>query len=371
MVNVTKTYLPDFDDYTRILRRAWDKGWITNNGDLVRELEESLRKYLGVEYLLFTSNGTLALQMSLKALNVTKEVITTAFSYVATTNAILWEHCMPVFADINRNDYCINADEIENLITENTQAILATHVYGLPCNIEKIETIASRYDLKVIYDGAHAFGTRVNGVGIGTFGDITMLSFHATKLFHTAEGGALACRDEAMRERINQLKNFGIIDPETVLSIGLNGKMNELQAVLGLAVLDCLAEEIDRRKALLQLYRRTLGAIDGVTMVEEPPGIESSYQYCAIRIDEARFGCSRDGVHRALMNHNVISRKYFFPLCSDYACYRDLPSADPARLPVARTAAMQVLCLPLYGSLPPETVQCICDIIASCRGGAS
>ena len=370
-VYVTAPLLPPLEAVTARLADVWASGWLTNNGRQQELLEAALRAYLGVPQLSLFNNGTIALFTALRALDLRGEVITTPFTFPATPHALAWSGVTPVFADIDPVRLTLDPARVEEAITPRTTGILGVHVYGIPCDLDGLQQVADRHGLKVIYDGAHAFGTRVNGAGIGTFGDITMLSFHATKLFHTAEGGALACRDEAMRERINQLKNFGIIDPETVLSIGLNGKMNELQAVLGLAVLDCLAEEIDRRKALLQLYRRTLGDIGGVTMVEEPPGIESSYQYCAIRIDEARFGCSRDDVHRALMNHNVISRKYFFPLCSDYACYRDLPSADPARLPVARTAAMQVLCLPLYGSLPPETVQCICDIIASCRGGAS
>lgn len=370
-VYVTAPLLPPLEAVTARLADVWASGWLTNNGRQQELLEAALRAYLGVPQLSLFNNGTIALFTALRALELRGEVITTPFTFPATPHALAWSGVTPVFADIDPVRLTLDPARVEEAITPRTTGILGVHVYGIPCDLDGLQKVADRHGLKVIYDGAHAFGTRVNGAGIGTFGDITMLSFHATKLFHTAEGGALACRDDAMRERINQLKNFGIIDPETVLSIGLNGKMNELQAVLGLAVLDCLAEEIDRRKALLQLYRRTLGAVDGIAMVEDPPGIESSYQYCAIRIDEARFGRSRDDVHRELMHHNVISRKYFFPLCSDYACYRDLPSADPARLPVARTAAMQVLCLPLYGSLPPATVQRICEIIAACRGGAS
>ena len=370
-VYVTSPLLPPLEAVMARLSDVWASGWITNNGRQQELLEEALRAYLGISYLSLFNNGTIALFTALRALDLRGEVITTPFTFPATPHALAWSGVTPVFADVDPVRLTLDPARVEEAITPRTTGILGVHVYGIPCDLDGLQAVADRHGLKVIYDGAHAFGTKVNGAGIGTFGDITMLSFHATKLFHTAEGGALACRNETMRERINQLKNFGIIDPETVLSIGLNGKMNELQAALGLAVLDCLAGEIEKRKALLQLYRRALGGVAGITMMEEPPGVESSHQYCAIRIDEARFGSSRDDVHRELMNHNVISRKYFFPLCSDYACYRDLPSADPARLPVARTAATQVLCLPLYGSLPPATAQCICEIIAACQGGAS
>jgi dTDP-4-amino-4,6-dideoxygalactose transaminase len=370
-IYVTSPLLPPLEAVMARLAEVWSSGWITNNGRQQELLESALRAYLGVSQLSLFNNGTIALFTALRALDLRGEVITTPFTFPATPHALAWSGVTPVFADVDPVRLTLDPARVEEAITPQTTGILGVHVYGLPCDVDGLQHVAERHGLKVVYDGAHAFGTTVNGAGIGTFGDITMFSFHATKLFHTAEGGALACCDEAMRHRINQLKNFGIIDPETVLSIGLNGKMNELQAALGLAVLDCLQAEIAKRKALLDLYRRRLSAVPGVSMVDEPPGVESSYQYCAIRIDEARFGCSRDGVHRELLKHNVISRKYFFPLCSDYACYRDLPSADPARLPVARKAALQVLCLPLYGSLPLPAVQCICEIIAACQGGAA
>ena len=370
-IYVTSPLLPPLEAVMARLADVWASGWITNNGRQQELLEAALRRYLAVPQLSLFSNGTIALFTALRALELSGEVITTPFTFPATPHALAWSGVTPVFADVDPVRLTLDPACVEAAITPRTTGILGVHVYGIPCDLDGLQDVADRHGLKVIYDGAHAFGTRVDGAGIGTFGDITMFSFHATKLFHTAEGGALACRDEAMRERINQLKNFGIIDPETVLSIGLNGKMNEMQAALGLAVLDCLALEIGRRKALLQLYRQALGAVAGITMMTEPGGVESSCQYCAIRIDESRFGCSRDAVHQVLMAHNVVSRKYFYPLCSDYACYRDLPSADPAGLPTARMAAKQVLCLPLYGSLPPDDVRRICEIITHCQGGAS
>jgi dTDP-4-amino-4,6-dideoxygalactose transaminase len=370
-IYVTSPLLPPLEAVTARLADVWSSGWITNNGRQQELLESALRAYLRVPQLSLFNNGTIALFTALRALDLRGEVITTPFTFPATPHALAWSGVTPVFADVDPVRLTLDPARVEEAITPQTTGILGVHVYGIPCDVDGLQQVADRHGLKLVYDGAHAFGTTVNGAGIGTFGDLTMFSFHATKLFHTAEGGALACRDGAMRDRINQLKNFGIIDPETVSSIGLNGKMNELQAALGLAVLDCLPAEITKRKTLLQLYRRSLGSLPGVTMMEEPAGVESSYQYCAIRIDEERFGCSRDVVHGELLKHNVISRKYFFPLCSDYACYRDLPSADPARLPTARKAARQVLCLPLYGSLPLSAVQCICEMIAACQGGVA
>jgi dTDP-4-amino-4,6-dideoxygalactose transaminase len=370
-IYVTSPLLPPLEAVMARLAEVWSSGWITNNGRQQELLEAALRAYLGVSQLSLFNNGTIALFTALRALDLRGEVITTPFTFPATPHALAWSGITPVFVDVDPVRLTLDPACVADAVTSKTSGILGVHVYGIPCDVEGLQRVADRHGLKVVYDGAHAFGTTIDGTGIGTWGDITMFSFHATKMFHTAEGGALACRGEAMRRRINELKNFGIIDPETVTSIGLNGKMNEMQAALGLAVLDCLQGEIDKRKALLELYRRLLGGLPGISVVEEPPGVQGSYQYCAIRVDQERFGCSRDGVHGALLKHNVISRKYFFPLCSDYACYRDLPSADPARLPNARKAARQALCLPLYGSLPPAAVQCICDIVAACQGGAA
>jgi dTDP-4-amino-4,6-dideoxygalactose transaminase len=270
-----------------------------------------------------------------------------------------------VFADIDSTRLTIDPARVEERITPRTTAILAVHVYGVPCDVDALAALAAKHGLRLLYDGAHAFGVRVRGVGIGTYGDATMFSFHATKLFHTAEGGAISCGDAGLRHRIDRLKNFGIAGQETVECVGINGKMNELQAALGLAVLDHMDDETARRRRILEIYAQRLGSIPGITMMPELPGVTSSYQYCAVRIDAREFGASRDEVHEALKTFNVFARKYFYPLCSEYSSYRDHPSADPSRLSVARAAASQVLCLPLYGSLDLDAVHAICDIVQS------
>jgi dTDP-4-amino-4,6-dideoxygalactose transaminase len=370
-IYVTRPLLPPLDAVTARLADVWASGWLTNNGQQQERLEGALRAYLGVPQLSLFNNGTIALLTAVRALELSGEVVTTPFTFPATPHALAWSGITPVFADVDAVRLTLDPVQVEQAITPRTTGILGVHVYGQPCDVEGLQRVADRHGLKVVYDGAHAFGTRVGGAGIGTFGDITMFSFHATKLFHTAEGGALACRDGQRRAQIDRLKNFGIVDPETVSCVGLNGKMNELQAVVGLAVLDCLQDEIERRRTLLELYRRLLGNTAGITLTTDIQDVESCHQYCAIRIDEDRFGCSRDAVHRELHKHNVISRKYFFPLCSDYPCYRDLPSARPGSLPVAQRAARQVLCLPLYGSLDPAAVEAICEIVMALQGCAT
>jgi dTDP-4-amino-4,6-dideoxygalactose transaminase len=275
-----------------------------------------------------------------------------------------------VFADIDPIRLTLDPARVDALVTQKTTAILAVHVYGVPCDVDGLASVARKRGLRLLYDGAHAFGVRLDGRGIGSFGDATMFSFHATKLFHTAEGGAIACTEAALAHRLYLLKNFGIAGQEDVECVGLNGKMNELQAALGLAVLERTDEEIASRKALMARYRARLDGARGLRLMPDLPGVESSYQYCTLRVDAAAFGRSRDELQEHLKTYNVFARKYFFPLCSDYECYRALPSADPAFLPVARAAASQVLCLPLYGSLGVPAVETICDIIRSYGGRA-
>jgi dTDP-4-amino-4,6-dideoxygalactose transaminase len=257
LINVTKTYLPPFDEYTSVLKRAWDKAWITNNGELVQELEAKLKEYLGVKHLWFTSNGTIVLQMALKALDITKEVITTPMSYVATTNAILWEGCTPVFTDIEPASFCIDPYKIEAAITENTQAILATHVYGLPCNIEQIQLIAQRHRLKVIYDGAHAFGCNYRGKSLLNYGDISTCSFHATKLFHTVEGGCIICNDDELAEKLYLYRSFGH-KGDDYYTVGINAKNSEMHAAMGLCNLPKVKELIEERKKIFSIYDNLL-----------------------------------------------------------------------------------------------------------------
>jgi dTDP-4-amino-4,6-dideoxygalactose transaminase len=366
-IYVTRPLLPPLDDVRARLEEVWRSQWLTNWGDQHARLERALTDRLGVAHLSLFNNGTIALLVAIRALDLHGEVITTPFTFPATPHALAWACVTPVFADIDPVRLTIDPARVEALITPKTTAILGVHVYGVPCDVEALADVAARHGLRLLYDGAHAFGVRCDGRGIGTFGDATMFSFHATKLFHTAEGGAVACADAALRHRIERQKNFGIAGQELVECVGINGKMNELQAALGLSVLEGMDVEIDRRRAILAIYQQRLGGVHGLTLMPALPGVENSYQYCAIRIDGSRFGRSRDEVQQTLKTYNVFARKYFYPLCSDYDCYRDLPSADPACLPVARLAASQVLCLPLYGSLEPSAAHTICDIVLANR----
>jgi len=367
-IYVTSPLLPSLDAVHGRLAEVWASGWLTNNGRQNELLEVALRRLLQVNYLSLFNNGTIALFAAVKALDLRGEVITTPFTFPATPHALMWNDITPVFADIDPIRLTLDPARVAEAITPRTTGILGVHVYGVPCDVNGLQQVASRHGLRVVYDAAHAFGTTLDDRSIGSFGDVTMFSFHATKLFHTAEGGALVCADASLQERINHLRNFGIVDPETVDGVGLNGKMSELQAALGLAVLDCLAPEIAARRQLLDQYARLLQPVAGLHLVVNSPGVDSNPQYCAVRIHERVFGCSRDVVHAELMKYNVVSRKYFFPLCSDYPCYRHLPSSDPARLPVARQIARDVLCLPLYGTLDPAAVERICEIIAALQG---
>ena len=367
-IYVTSPLLPPLPAVMRRLADVWDSRWLTNNGRQNDILEAALRQLLGVRHLSLFNNGTIALFAAIKALDLRGEVITTPFTFPATPHALLWNAVTPVFADIDPVRLTLDPEAVAAAVTPRTTGILGVHVYGVPCDVHSLQAVADRHRLRIVYDGAHAFGTTIDERGVGAFGDVTMFSFHATKLFHTAEGGALVCADDRLRDEINRLRNFGIVDPETVSGVGLNGKMSELQAALGLAVLDCIAQEIDARRRLLDLYARLLAPIAGVTMTARVAGVESNPQYCAIRIDAEAFGCTRDAVHDELLKHNVVSRKYFFPLCSDYPSYRHLPSARPDALPVARRVAREVLCLPLYGTLAVAVVERICEIIAALQG---
>jgi dTDP-4-amino-4,6-dideoxygalactose transaminase len=366
-IYVTRPILPPLDDMRARLEQVWRSQWLTNCGDQHAKLEQALADRLGVAQLSLFNNGTIALMVAIRALDLRGEVITTPFTFPATPHVLPWSGIVPVFADIDPVRLTVDPARVEALITPRTTAILGVHVYGVPCDVDALAGIAKRHGLRVLYDGAHAFGVGINGRPIGTYGDATMFSFHATKLFHTAEGGAIACGDPALKHRIERLKNFGIAGQESVETIGINGKMNELSAALGLAVLELLDAEIAKRRAVLSVYRRRLEGVRGIRMMPELAGVDSSDQYCVVLVDPSLFGRSRDDVHEDLKTYNVMTRKYFYPLCSDCESYRSLPSADPACLPVARAAAAQVLCLPLYGSLEHSAVNTICDIILSKR----
>jgi dTDP-4-amino-4,6-dideoxygalactose transaminase len=360
-IYVTRPLLPPLDVLHRHLRDVWDSQWLTNAGAKHQALEEALRRHLRVEQLSLFNNGTIALMAALRALNLSGKVITTPFTFPATPHVVSLSGLTPVFCDIDPVRMTLDPAAVERALTRDTSAILAVHVYGIPCDVRGLQAVADRHGLRVVYDAAHAFGSVVDGRGIGTFGDASVFSFHATKLFHTAEGGAIACSDPGLRARIDRVKNFGIVDQERVDSIGLNGKMNELQAVMGLAVLECLDTEIAGRRAIAEVYRRRLSGVRGLTLMPFAPGAET-VQYFVVRVHAREFHRSRDQVQEALKAHNVFTRKYFYPLCTDYACYRDLPSSRTP-MPAARAAVDEVLCLPLYGTLPLADVDRICDLL--------
>ncbi len=351
MINVTKTYLPRFDEYASVLKRAWDKALITNNGELVIELEKKLKEYLHVENLLFCSNGTVVLQMALKALNITKEVITTPFSYVATTNVILWENCKPVFVDIRKDIFCIDENKIEAAITENTQAILATHVYGFPCDVDKIEKLAAKYKLKVIYDGAHAFGCTYKGKSLLSFGDISTCSFHATKIFHTVEGGAVICNNKQVFEKLYLYRQFGHIYDDYI-DIGINGKNSEFHAAMGLCVLPKMADIIDSRKKSSAQYDTLLSI--KIKKLILPEGLIYNYGYYPILFSTEEKLLS---AMQPLKMQNIFCRRYFYPSLNELN-FLSYQSCE-----VSENISRRVLCLPFYYGMKSETIKKICDMI--------
>ncbi|QEE16065.1 DegT/DnrJ/EryC1/StrS family aminotransferase [Promethearchaeum syntrophicum] len=361
-IYITRPLLPDLGIIQENLKEVWESKWLTNNGPRHKKLEKDLKTYLGLEHLILFNNGTLALILGIKSLNLTGEVITTPFTFPATVEALDWNNLTPIFCDLDPKTLNLDASKIENLITEKTSAILAVHVFGNPCDVHRIQKIADKYKLKVIYDAAHAFGTKIDGIPIGKFGDLTMFSFHATKLFHTVEGGALAVNNLEMESKLNLLKNFGIRGPETVLMSGLNAKMNEVQAVIGIEVLKIIDQERSNREQILSIYRENLSKIPGIKIVNNHSG-ENSLQYLVITIDENIYGKSRDWVHERLKRYNVFTRKYFNPLCSNFPWYKSLDSSKPENLPIANKIIDQVLSLPFYGELSLESVEIICGLL--------
>lgn len=353
MINVTKTFLPSFDKYAAHLKRAWDKGWITNNGELLLELETKLKEYLGVRNLFFTTNGTIVLQMALKVYNITKEVITTPFSYVATTNAILWEGCQPVFVDINDRDYCIDADKIEEAITENTEAILATHVYGFPCEIEKIQNIAGKYGLKVIYDGAHAFGCTYNGNALLSYGDISTCSFHATKIFHTVEGGCIICNDDDTAHQLMLYRQFGHIGDD-YFSIGINAKNSEFHAAMGLTVLDEVQNLISLRKQIFSWYDDMLKSAPVHKPNYGKKVFEYNYGYYPVVFDSEE---TLLRVKDELATKGINTRRYFYPSLNR------MPYHEGNQCPHSEDISKRVLCLPLFHDLQKSDVMRIAEIV--------
>lgn len=353
MINVTKTFLPPFEEYITILRSAWEKGWITNNGELVQELEMRLKEYLGVKHLFFTSNGTIVLQMALKALNITKEVITTPFSYVATTNAILWEGCTVKFIDIENQNYCIDSNLVEAAITEDTQAILATHVYGFPCDVEKIEALAVKYNLKVIYDGAHAFGCKYKNKSLLSFGDVSTCSFHATKLFHTVEGGCIICEDDALAQQLMLYRQFGHVYDD-YYSVGINAKNSEFHAAMGLSIFPHLDIIGKVRREICGLYQKELSNASLTLPVLNADNFEWNYSYFPIFLSSEALAIK---IKDDLFANGINVRRYFFPSLNEL-CFVKYQSC-----PVSEDLSRRVICLPLFSGLSERDIMIVCDII--------
>lgn len=362
-IYVTQPSLPELKEFLPYLEKIWESKWLTNNGPFHQQLEQELCDYLGIKYISLFSNGTLALITALQALKITGEVITTPFSFVATTHSMWWNNIKPVFVDIEPETFTLDPRKIEEAITPETTAILPVHVYGYPCKIDEINKIAKKHNLKVIYDAAHTFGARLNNVSMCNFGDLSILSFHATKVFNTFEGGAIVCHDAEMKHHIDNLKNFGFRGELVVEEPGINAKMNEVQAAMGLLQLKYIEKNIVKRKRIAEIYREKLKGIDGLTFQNEFPNVKQCYSYFPILIEKEKFGISRDELYEKLKNNNIFSRRYFYPLISHFNTYRELPSAKPMNLPVAEKVAEQVLCLPIFSDLKKPEIENILSSI--------
>lgn len=351
MIYVTQPSMPPIEEFVNYLQKIWDTKCLTNQGDLHQIFESALCKYLGVEYISLFSNGTLALITALQALRITGEVITTPFSFVATTHSLWWNGIKPVFVDIEPDTFNLDPKKIEAAITPQTTAILPVHVYGNPCDVKAINSIADTYGLKVIYDAAHCFGVNINDNSILNFGDLSILSFHATKVFTSIEGGAIVSHDEKTKRRIDYLKNFGFADELTVVAPGINAKMNEIQAAFGILQLKYVDDYINKRKRIANTYRLRLTEIKGISFLNDIVGVRHNYPYFPILIHEQLVNRTRDDVYDFLKRNGIYSRRYFYPLISDFPTYRGIPSANRANLPVANRISQEVLCLPIYPDL--------------------
>ena len=364
-ITVTSPLLPSLEDFIPLLKDIWDRKWLTNNGHYHKELEKALAEYLGVQYLSLFTNGTLPLITALQAMRITGEVITTPYSFVATTHSIWWNGLKPVFVDVEEETGNIDPEKIEAAITPHTTAIMPVHVYGTPCNMKRIQEIADIYGLKVIYDAAHAFGVKKDGVSVLKAGDMSTLSFHATKVYNTIEGGALICHDAATKKRIDYLKNFGFAGETTVVAPGINSKMDEIRAAYGLLNLKQVDTAIANRKAVAEKYRAALKDIPGIRMLKDIEGVHHNYAYFPIFIDEKAYGISRDALYETLKTHDIYGRRYFYPLISTFSAYKGLESAAPANLPIAHKLADQVLCLPMFADLDDEGVNRVINVVVN------
>lgn len=347
-IAVTSPLLPDLDEYTQLLKEIWDSKWITNNGSFHKRLERELADYLKVPYLSLFTNGTLPLITALQALRITGEVITTPYSFVATTHSLWWNGIKPVFVDIDPENCGLNPDKIEAAITPKTTAIMPVHCYGKPCDIEGIQQVADKYGLKVIYDAAHAFGVEINGKSILEYGDMSTLSFHATKVYNTLEGGALVVKDKKTKQRIDYLKNFGFTGETEVVAPGINSKMDEARAAYGILNLKQVDAAIELRHQVAVRYRETLKNVEGVTFFEDMQGVKHNYSYFPIFVDAEKYGMTRDELYFKMKEQNVLGRRYFYPLISTFSTYRGLESSRPENLPIAHKIAEQVICLPIH-----------------------
>ena len=363
LITVTSPLLPNLDDFNEMLKQIWASKWITNNGSFHKQLEKELAVYLKVPYISLFTNGTLPLITALQALRITGEVITTPYSFVATTHALWWNGIKPVFVDIDPTTGNINPDKIEAAITPKTTAIMPVHVYGKPCDTKRIQEIADQYGLKVIYDAAHAFGVEVNGESILNAGDLSTLSFHATKVYNTVEGGAMVMHDEKMKKRIDYLKNFGFANETTVVGPGINSKMDEVRSAYGLLNLKQVDAAIEARHQVAIKYREVLRNAEGVTFFDDIPSVRHNYSYFPIFIDAKKYGMTRDELYFKMKEQNVLGRRYFYPLISEFSTYRGLESAKPENLPEAHKMADSVICLPMHHALSNDDIQRILDSI--------
>ena len=363
VITVTSPLLPNLDDFNEMLKQIWESKWITNNGSFHKQLEKELAAYLKVPYISLFTNGTLPLITALQALRVTGEVITTPYSFVATTHALWWNGIKPVFVDIDPRTGNINPDKIEAAITPKTTAIMPVHVYGKPCDTVRIQEIADQYGLKVIYDAAHAFGVEVNGESILNAGDLSTLSFHATKVYNTVEGGAMVMHDERMKKRIDYLKNFGFANETIVVGPGINSKMDEVRSAYGLLNLKQVDSAIEARHQVAVKYRNALRNVEGITFFDDMPGVRHNYSYFPIFVDAKKYGMTRDELYFKMKEQNVLGRRYFYPLISEFSTYRGLESAKPENLPEAHKMADSVICLPMHHALTDEEVERIINTI--------
>lgn len=362
-ITVTTPLLPDLDEFSKMLKEVWERKWITNNGHFHQRLEEALCEYLKVPYISLFTNGTLPLLTALQALRISGEVITTPYSFVATTHSLWWNGIKPVFVDIDPSNCGMDPDCIEAAITPKTTAIMPVHCYGKPCDVVRIQSIAEKYGLKVIYDAAHAFGVEIDGKSILEYGDLSTLSFHATKVFTTIEGGAMIMHDETTKQRIDYLKNFGFESETEVIAPGINSKMDEVRAVYGLLNLRQIDAAIEARHQVAIKYRAALRSVKGIRFFDDMPGVKHNYSYFPIFVNADEYGMTRDELYFKMRDNGVLGRRYFYPLISTFSTYRGLPSAAPENLPNATRVANEVICLPMHHQLSDDDIDRVLQLI--------